>query len=175
MLNPQYFKTTISGTISVEQLKQQLSAHFRDPDLQNIYIDPKQRLVVAGRVLNFKIELKRNTTDQTVVIGKAHWSRIGIILVGVLLFWPVAFVYLWMSWGAASRFNQGIRHVVESGGSPDRNRAPQEEYHEPPVPAGSSADFLKDLERLAVLREKGALTEDEYTAQKQSLLNQPHI
>jgi len=174
MLNPQYFKTKVVGKVTVEDLKRHLELRMKDPDLQTIYVDPRQRIVVAGRVLKFFVEVKPKSADLTIVVGKGYWVRAGLVLVGFLLFFPLAIVYLAVSWSAASRFNRCLHGAVESFAGAASTQVHQDEYREPGVPAGGAADYLKDLERLAGLKEKGALTGEEYAAQKQRILDQLH-
>jgi hypothetical protein len=88
MLNPQYFKTIIPAQRTPEQIKLCLERQLKDPDLQSISLDHKGRVLVAGRVLRFLLEVKQKPAGQTTIVGKGYWSRTGLILCGFLLFFP---------------------------------------------------------------------------------------
>ena len=65
MLNPQYFKTIIPAQRTPEQIKLCLERQLKDPDLQSISLDHKGRVLVAGRVLRFLLEVKQKPAGQT--------------------------------------------------------------------------------------------------------------
>jgi|694.fasta_scaffold46413_2 hypothetical protein len=175
MLNPQYFKTIIPAQRTPEQIKLCLERQLKDPDLQSISLDHKGRVLVAGRVLRFLLEVKQKPAGQTTIVGKGYWSRTGLILCGFLLFFPLAVIYLAVSWGAACRFNRSVRQVVQDSSASVALAADcPSAQQEPAVPADHSRDYIQDLERLAYLHQKGALSADEYATQKQRILEQAH-
>ncbi len=60
--------------------------------------------------------------------------------------------------------------VVEGAGTPNRPAAAQSAPVAPPPATSEQADIVAMLERLAGLRDKGVLSEDEFAAKKRELL-----
>ena len=65
-------------------------------------------------------------------------------------------------------------HVSNNVSRRQQNRwaeeAPQEQYEEAPPPAAAPVDPVERLKDLAELRDSGALTEEEFAAQKAKVL-----
>jgi hypothetical protein len=123
---------------------------------------------LTGMSTALNIVFTQQPDSLNVEIGEGRWvDKVAGGTVGMLLLWPLAITTAIGAWNQSQMPNK-IFQFVESYLRRNTQSAPSPA----PAPAPSEDDLIAKLEKLAALKERGILTEEEFQTQKQKILGE---